>query len=214
MGDEGKHIIEVTAQEGADTPDVRWIKILAEYLPRCGISLPSNPGILNIGCGNSVKWNYLAVATYLGTKDLGFPDYVGVDVEERAFEKAREALDGLVKFVVCDARRLSHFLSGAFHLAIFEHPNLSTSPEGPKIWRDIFKETAKLLEGGGGVILTSFWLNDHIPAQVALERAGYEVVHSGKNKFPGRQFDTANDGEPLNHDRYILIAKKRPSYGR
>jgi hypothetical protein len=62
-------------------------------------------------------------------------------------------------------------------------------------------------------VLTSFWVNDHIPAQVALERSGYRVLFSGTNKYPGRHFDTANNGEPLYIDKYILIAKKEKAQG-
>jgi SAM-dependent methyltransferase len=155
-----------------------------------------------------VKWNYLGVTLHLANQGLGMPNYVGVDKEEEAFAEAKEALDGLVKFVVGDAQNLTNFLTGAYQLAIFEHPNLTTSPEGPKVWQRIFRETAKLLDVTGAVILTSFWLNDHLPAQGALERAGYDIVYNGRNKFPGKRFDTADNGEPLEFHKYIILGKK------
>ncbi len=189
------------------TPEVRWVKMLSEYLPKCKIQLCQNPNILNIGCGNNVKWNYLGVTLYLANQGLGVPHYVGVDVEEEAFAGAKEALGGLVHFVAGDAQHLTDFLNGTFHLAILEHPNLATSPDGPKIWRRIFQETAKLLDRTGGLILTSFWLNDHIPAQVALERAGFHIAFSGKNRFPGKTFDAARDGQSFQFDKYIIVAK-------
>lgn len=65
-----------------------------------------------------------------------------------------------------------------------------------------------LLCEGGGAILTSFWLQDHIPAQVALERAGYRVLFSGRNKFPGKYFDIAENGESLRYHKYIAVAKR------
>jgi hypothetical protein len=47
-----------------------------------------------------------------------------------------------------------------------------------------------------------------MPARVALERAGYDIVYNGRNKFPGKRFDTADNGEPLEFDKYIIVAKK------
>lgn len=187
-------------------PDQRWARMLQEYLPKGNITIPQNPRILNIGCGNNVTWNYLGMALYLAHQGLGVPRYVGVDIKEEAFADAREKLGGLVEFVVGDARHLTDFLSGCYHLAVFEHPNLSTSPEGPRIWQEIFAETGRLLHRKGGVILTSFWLNDHIPAQVAMERAGYHIRYSGTNRFPGKRFDKGKNGELLRFDKYITIA--------
>ena len=193
------------------TPEIRWVKILREYLPKCGISLCENPSVLNVGCGNNVKWNYLGVTLYLADQGLGMPNYVGVDMEEGAFAEAKKALDGLVSFVVGDAQKLTEFLAGTYQLAILEHPNFTTSPKGSKVWQKILHETAKLLDVNGAIILTSFWLNDHMPALVAVERAGYEIVYKGRNKFPGKRFDTAENGEPLEFDKYIIVAKKGAS---
>jgi hypothetical protein len=190
------------------TPEIRWVKMLSEYLPKCGIRLCENPGVLNIGCGNNVKWNYLGVTLYLADQGLGMPKYVGVDMEEEAFAEAKEALDGLVSFVAGDAQHLTDFLTGVYQLAIFEHPNFTTSPERSKVWQRILEETAKLLDVNGAIILTSFWLNDHMPAQVAVERAGYDIVYNGRNKYPGKRFDTADNGEPLEFDKYIIVARK------
>lgn len=188
------------------SPDQRWLRMLQEYLPKGNITLPQNPCVLNIGCGNNVVWNYLGMALFLARQGLGVPRYVGVDVAKEAFADARKKLGGLVDFVVGDARRLTDFLSGSYHLAVFEHPDLSTSPDGPRIWKEIFVQTGRLLHRKGGAVLTSFWLNDHIPAQVALERAGYHIRHSGTNRFPGKHFDTGNNGEALRFDKYITIA--------
>jgi SAM-dependent methyltransferase len=205
-------IINESHKEMKDTPDIRWMKMLMAYLPENGIQLPQNPNVLNIGCGNSVKWNYLGVTLYLGQEGLGTPHYVGVDLNEEAFADAKRALGELVHFLVCDAQNLTDFLKETYHLVVFEHPNLTTSPDGPKIWRKIFQETAKLLHADGGLILTSFWLNDHIPAQVALERTQYHIMYNGRNSFPGKRFDTATDGEFLEHDKFIIIAKKALSW--
>lgn len=193
------------------TPEIRWVKMLSEYLPKCGITLCENPCVINVGCGNNVKWNYLGVTLYLANQGLGMPNYVGVDIEEEAFAGAKDALDGLVNFIVGDAQNLSDFLTGTYQLAVFEHPNFATSPEGSKVWQKILQETAKLLAVNGAIILTSFWLNDHLPAQLALERAGYDILFNGRNKFPGKRFDTAANGEPCEIDKYIIVAKRSPS---
>ena len=185
--------------------------MLSEYLPKCGITLCENPSVLNVGCGNNVKWNYLGVALYLADQGLGMPNYVGVDTEEKAFAEAKEALGGLVSFVAGDAQHLSDFLTGTYQLAILEHPNFTTSPDRTKIWQKILHETAKLLDVNGAIILTSFWLNDHMPALVAVERAGYDIVYNGRNEFPGKRFDTAENGEALEFDKYIIVAKKAAS---
>jgi hypothetical protein len=134
-----------------------------------------------------------------------------VDMEEGAFAGAKQALDGLVSFVAGDAQRLTDFLSGTYQLAIMEHPNFTTSPERCKVWQRILHETAKLLDVNGAIILTSFWLNDHMPALVAVERAGYNIVYNGRNKFHGKRFDTDENGEPLELDKYIIVAKKGTS---
>jgi SAM-dependent methyltransferase len=191
------------------TPDRRWTAMLAEYLGRHEIELPENPRVLNIGCGNNVKWNYLGVTGFLLGRGLGLPHYVGLDLREEAFGQAKEVLDGLVHFIAADARQLSRYLEGPFHLIFVEHPNLTTSPEEPKIWRQVFEEAAGLLAQEGALILTSFWLNDHIPAQVALERSGYRLLFSGTNRYPGRSFDTLETGETLETEKYILIARKK-----
>jgi hypothetical protein len=193
------------------TPEIRWVKMLREYLPKCGITLCQNPSVLNVGCGNNVMWNYLGVTLYLADQGLGIPNYVGVDTEEGAFAEAKEALEGLVSFVVGDAQKLTDFLTGTYQLAILEHPNFTTSPERSKVWQKVLHETAKLLEVDGTIVLTSFWLNDHMPALVAVERAGYAVIYNGRNKFPGKRFDTAENGEPLEFDKYIIVAKKGAS---
>jgi SAM-dependent methyltransferase len=197
--------------ETQDTPEKRWVKMLAEYLPKYNIRLSENANVLNIGCGNSVKWNYLGVTLYLASQGLGMPNYVGVDLSEEAFAEAKSVLGGLVDFVVGDAQNLTGFLTGRYQLVVFEHPSLTTSPDGPKIWQKIFQETANFLDMNGGIILTSFWLNDHIPAQVGLERARFKVLFSGRNKFPGKTFDTASNGESLVFDKYIIIAKRHGS---
>jgi hypothetical protein len=191
------------------TPDRRWTAMLAEYIGRHKICLPESPRVLNIGCGNNVKWNYLGVTGYLLGLGLGLPHYVGVDLSEEVFDQAKEALAGLVHFIAGDARHLTGFVEGPFHLIIVEHPNLTTSPEGPKVWRQVFEEAAALLAQEGALILTSFWLNDHIPAQVALEKAGFRLLFSGTNRYPGRSFDTLDTGETLEQDKYILIASKK-----
>jgi SAM-dependent methyltransferase len=183
--------------------------MLTEYLGEHGIRFPEDPKILNIGCGNNVQWNFLAVTGYLLDLGLGPPHYVGVDLREEAFAQAKEHLAGLVHFVAADARQLSRHVEGPFHLIVVEHPNLSTSAEGPRIWRQVFEEAASLLAQDGALILTSFWLNDHIPAQVNIERAGYRLLFSGTNRYPGRTFDTLATGESLQADKYILIAAKR-----
>jgi hypothetical protein len=193
----------------AQTPDRRWAAMLDEYLGKCEVFVPPNPRVLNIGCGNNVQWNYLGVTAFLLGRGLGLPHYDAIDMEEKAFGLAKKALTGLVHFVAADARRLTRYLEGLFHLIIVEHPNLTTSPQGPGIWRLVFEEAALLLAQEGALILTSFWLNDHVPAQVALERAGYRLVFSGTNRYPGRTFDTLGTGESLQVDKYILIARKR-----
>jgi hypothetical protein len=194
--------------ESKESPDQRWVMMLKEYLPKYGITLPENPHVLNIGCGNSVKWNYLAVTFYLASQGLGMPHYVGLDIQEDAFADAKKALDGLVHFVSGDARQLTDLVTGKYQLVVVEHPNLTTSRQGPKTWRKIFEETAEVLDDHGGVILTSFWLNDHLPAQVALERAGFRILFSGRNKYSGKEFDRASNGEALEFDKYVIIAKK------
>ena len=204
-------MVDPIQSEAKDRPDKRWVMMLEEYLLPYGIRLPENPNVLNIGCGNSVTWNYLALTFYLAGQGLGAPNYVGVDVEEAAFADAKKALDGLVHFVCGDAQHLTDFVRGRYELIVVEHPNLTTSPQGPKIWRRIFEEAAKVLDDDGGVILTSFWLNDHIPAQVALERARFCVLFSGRNKYPGKTFDRAANGERLAFDKYVLVAKKGSS---
>jgi hypothetical protein len=191
-------------QEG---PEQRWVNILTEYLPKCGMRFLEKPNVLNIGCGNNVKWNYLAVAIYVARQGLGLPFYVGVDLKKEPLAQAKQALGELANFVVGDARNLTRFLRGTYQLALFEHPDISTSPEGPETWRRIFRETAQLMDRSGCIILTSFWLNDIIPAKMALERTRYNLVYSGGNKFPGKQFDAGRDGEPLRFDQYIIVAK-------
>jgi hypothetical protein len=201
-------VVETVQSEAKDKPDERWVRMFEEYLPRYGILLPENPNVLNIGCGNSVTWNYLALTFYLASQGLGMPRYVGIDVEEAAFADAKKALKGLVQFVSGDAQHLTDFVTGRYELIVVEHPNLTTSPKGPRIWRRIFEETATVLDDKGGLILTSFWLNDHIPAQLALERAGFHVLFSGRNKYAGKTFDRAANDEELAYDKYVLLAKK------
>lgn len=193
------------------TPDKRWVRMLTEYFLEYDIRLPVNPHVLNIGCGNNVKWNYLAVAFYLANQGLGLPYYVAVDQKEEAFANAKEILDGVIRFVACDARNLTDFLKDTFQLVVFEHPNLTTARDGPKIWRKIFQETANVMDEKGTAIVTSFWLNDHVPAQAAMERAAYDITYSGRNRYPGKTYDTASNGESLQFDKYIIIAKRCPS---
>ncbi len=185
--------------------------ILNKYLGELGIELPEFPLVLDVGCGNNATWNYLALVGYLGVKGLGVPRYVGVDVAEDAFSKAKEALRGLAQFIVCDARELTRHLDGPFHLILCQHPPLTISRKAPRIWRNIFEEVALLLDPKGCMVLTSFWLNDHIPAQVSVKKAGLEILFSGKNSFAGRVFDQFNNGERLQYDKYILIARKGSS---
>ena len=191
--------------------DERWIRILDKYLGELGIQLPGYPSVLDIGCGNNATWNYLALVGYLGAKGLGVPKYVGVDIAEEAFSRAREALKGLAQFVACDARQLSRHLEGPFHLVFCQHPPLTTSRQAPHIWKSIFEEVALLLDPRGCMVLTSFWLNDHIPAQVSVKKAGLDILYSGKNLFPGKVFDRSNNGEKLQYDKYILVARKERS---
>ena len=75
------------------TPDKRWVRMLTSYFLEYDIGLPANPNVLNVGCGNNVKWNYLAVAFYLADQGLGTPHYVAIDQEKEAFADAKEILD-------------------------------------------------------------------------------------------------------------------------
>ncbi|MBW2065345.1 MAG: methyltransferase domain-containing protein [Deltaproteobacteria bacterium] len=184
------------------------MSILTDYLSGYDITLGKNPRVLNIGCGKNVKWNFLGVTFYLAGQGLGFPVYVGVDQNEDAFGDARKVLGDLVTLITCDAQDLGNHVEGTFQLVIVEHPDLATSRDGPRKWRRIFEQARKLLDEQGALILTSFWLNDHIPAQVALEKSLYRILYSGRNAYPGRRFDTSNNGEPLIVDKYIILAKK------
>ena len=194
--------------DAVETPDIRWVKILTEYLQKCDVRLDSCPRILDIGCGNNVKWNYLAITYYLAGHGLGMPHYVGIDQSEEAFEEAKKILGELVEFKAEDAQNLTDFLRQQFQIVLIRHPDIATAPDRPRIWHKIFLETAKVLDPNGCVILTSFWLKDHIPAQALLEKTGLSIVFSGSNKYPGKQFDISSEGEPLRFDKYILIAKK------
>ncbi len=191
-----------------ESPDKRWARILAEYLGKFRIELPRFPLVLDVGCGNAAVWNYLGVAEYLKDKGLGMPHYIAVDKEEAAFQKAKSQLGELVTFLACDAQTLSDYVKGSFHLALCTHPDLTTSPQGPKMWQRVFTEVAGLLDPRGCLVVTSFWVQDHIPLQVAVDRAGLRILYSGTNRFPGRIFDRASDGEPLQYDKYILLARK------
>ncbi len=188
--------------------DIRWAKILSDYLEGLNILLPYNPAIINIGCGENVKWNYLGTILYITMKDLGRPIYLGVDIDEKGLKKAWKALKRLVDLVVADAELISRMIKNPFDIAIFEHPDISISPYGARKWRNIFFETREILKDGGILILTSFWLNDHIPATYNIEKAGFHILYNGKNRYPGRRFDISSSGEELLYDKYILIARK------
>ena len=192
-----------------ESPDKRWAKILAEYLDRFKIKLPKFPLALDVGCGNAAVWNYLGLVHYLQSRDLGVPHYVAVDKDEKAFQRAKAQLGDLITFLACDARQLDQHIHGRFSLAVSTHPELTTSPEGPRIWREIFSQIAGLLAPRGCLIVTSFWLQDHIPAQVAVGQAGFQILYSGTNRYPGKRFDTASNGEQLQYDKYILIGRRR-----
>ena len=191
-----------------NTPDQRWMRILDRYLGDLGIELPQFPCVLDVGCGNNATWNYLALIGYLGAKNLGVPRFVGVDLNEEAFAKAREALKGLAQFVKCDARDIAKYVEEPVHLVLCQHPPLTISRDGPKKWKAIFAEIGKLLAPQGCMVLTSFWIKDHIPAQVAVKKAGLDILFSGKNIFPGKVFDRSEDGEQLQYDKYILLARR------
>ncbi len=191
-----------------DTPDIRWSKILAEYLGEYSVELPLNPKVLNVGCGRNVVWNFLGTVSFSLQSGLGLPRYLGVDIDKECLIKAKRQLGDSVNLIAADARHMSYLLRTSFQLVIFEHPDFSTSRERPKVWRAIFKETFRILDNNGAVILTSFWVNDHIPAQMALERANFRILYSGSNCFPGKEFDKSDRGEPLVYDKYILIAQK------
>lgn len=201
----------ITPNSVTNTPDQRWMMILNKYLGELGIELPQFPSVLDIGCGNNATWSYLALVEYLGAKNLGVPKFVGIDLSEEAFAKAKEALKGLAQFVACDARDLTNHVEGPVDLVLCQHPPLTTSREGPRIWEAIFEEIAKLLDPQGCMVLTSFWIKDHIPAQVSVEKAGLDILFSGKNFFPGRVFDRSEDGEQLQYDKYILVARRARS---
>ena len=194
-----------------NTPDQRWIMILNKYLGELGIELPEFPTVIDIGCGNNATWTYLALVGYLGARYLGVPRFIGIDLSEERFAKAKEALEGLAEFVACDARQLTSYVERPANLILCQHPPLTTSRQAPHIWKSIFEEVALLLDPQGCMVLTSFWLNDHIPAQVSVKKAGLDILYSGKNSFPGKVFDQSNNGEKLQYDKYILVARKARS---
>jgi hypothetical protein len=164
--------------------------------------------VLNVGCGNRVAGNFLGLCLFLGSHGLGIPAHVGVDIRAENFSYAKSTLGGLVDFIVADARTLTKKIAGTFDVVFIEHPDLTTSPEARIKWRNIFSETHELLSETGGLILTTFWVYDQIPAQIALHRLGFKISYSGTNKYPGNQFDTSNEGETLIIDKYVILATK------
>jgi len=139
---------------GQESPDKRWTKILAEYLGKFQIELPRFPSVLDVGCGNAAVWNYLGVVGYLQSRNLGIPYYVAVDRDENAFQRAKAQLGDIVTFLACDARDLTQHIRGRFSLVISTHPSLTTSPQGPRIWQEIFVQISRLLDSRGCVIVT------------------------------------------------------------
>ncbi len=188
----------------------RWFKIFSEYLPKGNIRLSENPKAVNVGCGSRVVWNFAGFCFFSISRGLGLPRYVGVDIkpEKLSFEKPALNKIGGADLIAADARKLSRYIKEQFDLAIIEHPDFTISPDAPKNWQKVLEEIYKLLTETGGLILTTFWLQDHFPAQVALKRMDFTIFHSGTNKYPGKQFDTSSEGEPLLLDKYIILAAK------
>ena len=189
-----------------ESPELRLFKIFNEY-----IDLDDIPckylNILDIGCGRNAKWSYLALNLYLSMKERYINRYVGIDIDLKMLVPEKVILGELAYLIVADAESLSRLLKDTYHLAIMGHPPISTDRERGK-WKKIFHEIYRVLKRGAFLILTSFWLPDLIPSIYLLERSGFLIIHKGRNRFPGNQFDISDDGEELIEDKYIVVAKK------
>ena len=189
-----------------ESPELRLFKIFNEYIDLDDIPCKCL-NILDIGCGRNAKWSYLALNLYLSMKERYINRYVGIDLNLKMLVPEKVILGELAYLIVADAESLSRLLKDTYHLAIMGHPPISTDRERGK-WKKIFHEIYRVLKRGAFLILTSFWLPDLIPSIYLLERSGFLIIHKGRNRFPGNQFDISDDGEELIEDKYIVVAKK------
>lgn len=191
---------------GLQSPELRWFKIFNEYIDLDNIPYKCL-NILDIGCGRNAKWIYLALNLYLSEKERYINRYVGIDIDLKALVPEKGILGELAHLIVADAESLSRLLKDTYHLVVMGHPPISTYRERGK-WKKIFHEIYKVLNRKAFLILTSFWIPDLIPSIYLLERSGFLIIHKGRNRYPGNQFDISDDGERLIEDKYIVVARK------
>ena len=192
-------------------------KMLEEYVPLSGYTIPNSARILNLGCGRCEE--ALVLSGYFGSKPFGFDSksvkVVGIDIDPKKIEKSEqlyESIDSnnkIIKFVKNsnytfiegDARKLRRLVNGEFDIIVARHPNIA---EKEDMWRNVFVESRKLIKSCGLFIGTSYSNIEHQMFEEQVQKAGYKILLSKENSHAtpiSRYLDMAID-------KRILLAKR------
>jgi ubiquinone/menaquinone biosynthesis C-methylase UbiE len=143
-------------------------KTFREHLPKTGYSLPENPKILDLCCGDCPEAPVL--------REIFGGSVTGVDIDEKSIQQGQPEYN----FILGDATKLS-FDDSTYHIAAIRNPEMHG--EGGKRFeptKGIFEEAYRVLKEDG-VIFGTCLGTEFGTIEGELEGAGFTDIQSYDN---------------------------------
>jgi len=148
-----------------------WAELLREYVPETKYQLPKDRDarVLSVGCGScpeALSLNqYFGKSKRVGRDSLDGVDFIGVDIDGKAIERARfdyqmpdwnsRPIEWVPEpgytFIPGDATRIQDLVQGRFDVVVYAHPEIL---HRENIWAGIFNQVANLQQSGDLLIAT------------------------------------------------------------
>lgn len=158
----------MTDGKQATGPEKRELESILVWFP------PLDPlHVLEIGCGTAEALGQLLESGRV-------VEFVGVDLDETAIERARTRWTRAA-FICADAARLPSSFDGSFDVVLLRRPDLFAQP---RRWREVFGRISTLLRPGGRVIVVVIGEAEASVAYRWLEEGGLRVIQRGEGSSP------------------------------
>jgi ribosomal protein L11 methylase PrmA len=150
--------------------------------------------VLEIGCGSADHVPAMRALDNLS-------EYVGVDLDEAAIQKAK-AQWPQATFICGDASRLAGQYNGYFDTILICRPDLFARP---KNWTHVFATLPALLTAQGRVVLTTMAASEADSAQAWLETGGMTILHAEELEASEEAFLLVAEHNQANRSKLKIV---------